>query len=264
MNYPQRTTTWVKGRWGRIRRRTLWSRLGPEEMTELNRLTPDVARAYTAAVESDLISSRQPDQPNDKDPLFIRSLTAERYLRYCALCICAIWPPENRPSAREIYCGWADGRHGGLLDLSPNSARAFRGWLTGSERIGSHPFEFVRDQIMLLVRQRYIGPQVWLSLRNRKGHVSPDLVVAALALRSAGVPVCVEDARVHAVFAAGNDFVGVADACVWNIGIPKWPTDAGILNTSCQAFSVSELEKFPDVLDQIEWFPGKTVLVEVG
>ncbi len=257
----------VKGRWGRIRRRALWPHLGKEEMTELKYLTPDVARAFIEAVESGAISSSQPNQLNDNDPLFIRGLTAREYLNYCAICIRAFAAQEDRRSSAEIYRGWADGRHGGLLDLPPSSARAFSAWLTGSEHLGSHPFEFFRDRMCLYVNSREIdakGRVVWLRLSSRKQFVTAYLVVASVALHSAGVPIYVDDAQNHAVFAVGDDYVGIVEDRIWEIGSPQWPVDAGILNTFSASFSLSDLTQFPTVMRQIEWFPGTKVTVKVG
>jgi hypothetical protein len=267
MLYSQPKTKEVKGRWGRIRRRTLWPHLGKEEMTELKYLTPDVALAFVEAVGSGAISSRQPNQLNDKDPLFIRGLAAKQYLSYCAICIRAFAAHEDRRSNVEIYRGWADGRHGGLLDLPPSSARAFSAWLIGSEHHGSHPFEFFRDRMCLYVNPRVIGAKgrvVWLRLMNRKRFVSPDLVVASVALHLAGVPIYVDDAHNHAIFAVGDDYVGIVEDRIWEIGSPQWPVDAGILNTLSDSFLLSDLRQFPTVMRQIEWFPGTKVTVKVG
>jgi len=108
------------------------------------------------------------------------------------------------------------------------------------------------------------GRVVWLRLSSRKQFVTAYLVVASVALHSAGVPIYVDDAQNHAVFAVGDDYVGIVEDRIWEIGSPQWPVDAGILNTFSASFSLSDLTQFPTVMRQIEWFPGTKVTVKVG
>ena len=262
MPHPKIKLAQIKGRWGRIRRRILWPHLGPDEMPELKFLTPAAARDFVAAIQSGAIGDRPPDEANVHDPPFITGLTAQRYLELCAICIRAISEEEarDRAKARDVYRRWSDGRHGGLLDLPPRNARAFREWLVGNQYAGSHPFEFVRDRHELIVNHRG-GRQCWLWLLHRRRVVSFAGILMANALHMAGAPVYVEAAEQHAVYAVGDDYVGVADDHVWNEGSPVWPKDAGIL-TRAESFLVSQLAPFPGLLDQVEWFPTTKVAVE--
>lgn len=69
-------------------------------------------------------------------------------------------------SPREKYEAMADLRHGGLLDIDPESPNAFRDWYTGGGWAGTHPWETCRGgnttHISLQVARKGDGWQLYL------------------------------------------------------------------------------------------------------
>ena len=115
---------WIPGRYGRIRRRCLWSQLGPAEMPELRTLTPEIRTAFADAVTRGEITDRIPSDGHD--PRLIRGLTAGGYFRFTGVCYRAIGLVRGSP--RTLYRRHAEGRHGGLPGLPTRGKRAFRAW----------------------------------------------------------------------------------------------------------------------------------------
>ena len=253
----EQSLNWIPGRYGRIRRRCLWSRLGPTEMPELRTLTPEMRTAFADAVARGEITGRIPS--DGKDPRLIRGLTAGDYLRIAGLCYRAIG--RKRWSPRTLYRRHADGRHGGLLGLPARGKRAFRSWYWGDERQGAHPFEICRDRISLVVDTR--DDAYWLFLNFRMGisYVAPDLIRMALALHHAGVPYSLPHADQLAAFARGDDWVGVVEDQVAAAGRILWPARHGILNQECNLMLVSELRPFAGILRSVRWYHTKLVPV---
>ena len=265
MKNDSRKIVTVKGRYGRIQRRHLWPLLGPDEMPELRILTPEVRAEFSTAVGTGRIFDRIPIVPYD--PLVIRSLTADRYFGFLSICYKAmnVGKSVRRVSIRESYRRCSDGRHGGLLEISPRSARAFCDWYFSTQWLGSHPFEFLRDSLCLFVQtQSYDAesPEFWLRLRTvTPERTDPTLILIALALAKAGVPFMMPRCADYAAFARGEDWVGVADYAVWEAGSPVWPEDSGMLRTSVNTVVTSDLACYPGALDLVEWFSSNAVLI---
>jgi hypothetical protein len=81
----------------------------------------------------------------------IPSMTAADYFQYCKIAYLAGRRKEDALDAslsgREMYARYADGRHEGLLDFDPNSAREFADWIDGTHPQrgrGGHPWEIKR------------------------------------------------------------------------------------------------------------------------
>jgi len=67
----------------------------------------------------------------------------DRYLEVAAICYRAIYG-ENGAAPQTLYETYADGRHGGMLEIKGrNSVKQFNEWLQSTERHGTHPFEIV-------------------------------------------------------------------------------------------------------------------------
>lgn len=74
----------------------------------------------------------------------IESVSLNDYLEVAALCYRAAFGGKTEGMTPErMYKAWADGRHGGMLDIpEKGSAEAFRSWQR-RYRGGAHPFEIV-------------------------------------------------------------------------------------------------------------------------
>lgn len=234
-------------------------------MPELRILTPQVRADFSTAVGTGRIFDRIPMVPHD--PLVMRSLTADRYFGFLSLCYKAMNAGKSvrRVSSRESYRRCSDGRHGGLLEISPRSARAFCDWYFSKKWEGAHPFEFFRDSLCLFVQtQSYDAesPAFWLRLRTVTPELTdPTLILIALALAKAGVPFMMPKCGDYAAFARGEDWVGVADEAVWEAGSPIWPEDSGMLRTSVNTVVTSDLASHSGALDLVEWFCSNAVLI---
>jgi hypothetical protein len=71
------------------------------------------------------------------------SLTSGKYLEIVGRAYDAVYPDMRNLAAREKYSLKADNRHGGLLDLPDQDARAFRDWYMSRTWSGTHPWEIV-------------------------------------------------------------------------------------------------------------------------
>lgn len=234
--------------WGRIRRRALWSILSGDELTELKRLTPSVRKAFLDRVDAGSIRSMSDEGRS------IPSISVAEYLRYCSICYKSAYQIGPKEEPVNLYRAFADGRDGGLLALPRNSGRAFAHWFSSYAFAGSHPFEIVRDSIVLSVHTSTNGGY-WLRLGRRcRDFVSPELILMALGLSHADVAFRMENLEGHRRFAHGADWVGVAVDAIWEEGHPVWPPNSGILNVAQNSFLVSELSRYPSALRQVRWF----------
>lgn len=248
------TDTVLKGdlRWGRIRRRVLWPVIGADGLTELKILTPSVRKAFLDRVTCGVI--RPVDVASRTFTARIPWMSAADYLRLCRICYDSAFPDHRASNPEASYRTFADGRHGGLLDLRRSSRRAFAEWFSAGRFTGSHPFEIVRDSITLTVHSADNGCY-WMRLScRRRDEISPHVILMAVGLSRAGVPFGLQNIDEHALFANGDDWIGVADDAVWERGSPVWPPDSGILNAPQNSFLVSELAAHPAALRQVRWF----------
>jgi hypothetical protein len=69
------------------------------------------------------------------------ALSMADYLRIAELVYDAAFPEEKHLPRAEKHRRHADGRHGGMLDLPPDDAAAFRTWFESRAWSGAHPFE---------------------------------------------------------------------------------------------------------------------------
>lgn len=239
-------------RWGRIRRRMLWPIMGAAELTELRVLSPSIRKAFTDRVTCGAI--RPVEVALRTFTARIPWMSAADYLRYCRICYDAAFPAHRADTPEMSYRAFADGRSGGLFGLRRNSRRAFAEWFSSGRFTGTHPFEIVRDSITLTVHSAENGGY-WLRLScRRREEISPHLILMAVGLSRAGVPFGLQNIDEHALFAKGDDWIGVADDAVWERGSPLWPSDSGILNAPQNSFLVSELAVYPAALRQVRWF----------
>ncbi|MFH0799245.1 MAG: hypothetical protein V2A66_03585 [Pseudomonadota bacterium] len=128
-----------KYRFGLIERRILWG------------IMPDIYRPdlELAAKEYSLLMEVFDQQERSAaDALAVSSPTLQTYLNYCKIAYLANFKKcksaiKKQMSGLEMYKLMADGRHEGLIDISPDSAEDLMKWYH-SGRGGGHPWEICR------------------------------------------------------------------------------------------------------------------------
>ncbi len=74
----------------------------------------------------------------------ITQVSLNDYLSVTALCYRAVYPLAKKLSPLEMYKKWADGRHGGMIDIKDTkSEREFSKWRDSGRWMGAHPFEII-------------------------------------------------------------------------------------------------------------------------
>lgn len=150
---------------------------------------------------------------------FSRAMTLNRFLEYCRVAYQA--NPATfrklgfRPglSGREYYKRYADGRHDGLLEISPRSTGAFERWYKRGCR-GGHPWEIYRGgnstHIDMYVTRPELLPERWeIHLRALSSTRMVETCRIALALTQAGLPIIVDDAESYVARILDQDWVGI-------------------------------------------------------
>ncbi|MEK6543834.1 MAG: hypothetical protein AABZ44_05310, partial [Elusimicrobiota bacterium] len=150
----------------------------------------------------------------------IRAMTLDRFLDYCRVAYQA--NPATfkefgyRPglSGRKYYEKYADGRHGGLLDIKPGSAKAFERWHRSKSWSGSHPWEIYRGgnstHIDMYVMRAAGQSDFWeVHLCALSSTRLVETCRIALALTRSGLPVIVDDAESYHDRILDQDWVGV-------------------------------------------------------
>jgi hypothetical protein len=234
--------------------------LGSEYLTELKILTPAMRRKFADAVATGAIRSESPRTASDSAVL--AEISAAQYLRYCRVCYEAAFRKRKAASHIALYRAFSDGRHGGLLNLPLQSSKAFRKWYASEAFSGCHPFEIVRDSILLFVQQTPDEPPgYWLRLGcRRRDRIDPHVVRMALGLVRADVPFVMENAPDHATFVRGDDWLGVAEDAIWERGAPVRPAESGILNTMQNSVLLSEIAMNPQTLKRVRWFTKPAIV----
>lgn len=79
-----------------------------------------------------------------KKNLIVSEISLNDYLKTAAVCYKGAYREAKKLSLPEMYKKWADGRHGGMLDIRDlNGKDEFTKWYKSGEWSGSHPFEIV-------------------------------------------------------------------------------------------------------------------------
>lgn len=93
--------------------------------------------------QSEKLLKRYEEHVSRQPPIAQASL--EDYLDTAATCYRPVYGRKAAEMTPEqMYRRWADGRHGGMLDIADRkSAKAFSEWQHGGRGFGSHPFEIV-------------------------------------------------------------------------------------------------------------------------
>jgi len=166
------------------------------------------------------------------------SLTSGKYLEIVGRAYDAAYPDMRNLAASEKYSSKADGRHGGLLLLPVQDARAFRDWYMSKTWSGTHPWEIVFGHPHGVLLSPFHDPKAgW------RFHLSVDspgmfmhAVKMAIALGDASAPFTFDgkDSVVSAL--SGADLVEVG---------PFY-----------DQLSLADLRDVrPDAVDRVEWDP---------
>ncbi len=153
----------------------------------------------------------------------VASMTATRYFEYCKIAYLASAeksnPVDASLSGREMYKQYADGRHGGLLDIEPESESAFANWLDGKDpdtcRFGTHPWEIRRGgnttHIDLSVRRPFASAQkgYLVELCGESFTRMAETIKMCLAIHAAGLPITIVNPENVRKRILGQDNVGV-------------------------------------------------------
>lgn len=190
----------AKHRVGIISRKDFWS-IYPEDREEYFRsLKPFEIDAFLEnAISDKALVERLPQ------------MSANDFFRCCALGYQANGYEGANLSPRDQYFKHADGRHGGLDDIDPDSPEAFATRCGGQGHWGSHPWEVCRGgnstHVSLYVVQDEDG--YYLQVAGTSTWRSVEAIKFFLALHDAGMPVVIQDAELLKARLNGTEKIGV-------------------------------------------------------
>ncbi len=151
-----------------------------------------------------------------------REMSLALFMEYCKVAYTANLRQFKRAidkdmSGLDMYQRLADGRHEGLIELSPESPDEFAQWYH-SGRGGGHPWEVCRGgnttHIDLGVIEKAEGWSVFL--RGASTSRMAETIRIALALEKAGLPVEIHDAEKLTTRLLGMDNMGIIPEFVIN------------------------------------------------
>ncbi len=102
-----------------------------------------VMKELMSEEEKESILQKYKEHENQK--LKIDKISLDDYLKTVAICYRAAFGRKTKwLSPRQMYERWADGRHGGMLDLTDSSDQdEFKKWYESRDWQGGHPFEII-------------------------------------------------------------------------------------------------------------------------
>jgi len=184
---------------GRIKRMDLWEGV-KDAIREDQELGAENLKKFEQVV-STLDESR-----------IIEKMTANDFFRYCEIGYDAngyFKDAKKLLSPIKKYEASADMRHGGLLEIDPDSSDAFRKWYEGGGWTGSHPWEICRGgnttHISLQVARAGEGWKLYLDGFNRAVEVAR----MTIALFENGVPFVLNKKPEMLRMLQGVDDVGI-------------------------------------------------------
>jgi hypothetical protein len=95
------------------------------------------------------------NEHTSKNLKIVGGCSLNEYLNTAAICYRAAYGKEKKKMNRvtgkapvEMYSSFADGRHGGMMDIKDrDSKKEFMGWVKSDKWEGSHPFEIVYSSL---------------------------------------------------------------------------------------------------------------------
>ena len=191
----------AKHRTGTILRKDFWS------------IYPDASKEYfkdlTQAEIDEFLTSAISDSAQLEKRL--KAFTANDFFRCCALGYAANHYDGQELSVREQYLRHADGRHGGLADIDPDSPEEFSKWYNSQEYHGAHPWEVCRGgnstHVDLYVCRDERG--YYLRVAGTSTWRSVEAIKFFLILRKVGFPVVIREAELLRERLRGSEKIGV-------------------------------------------------------
>lgn len=158
-------------RTGKIQRRFTW-REGAEQMSA------DLIEKVRQAARS--AAARAP----------LPALSTGEYQRIAELGYDVAYPRERHLPRAEKHRIHADKRHGGMLDLPPGDADAFKEWFTSRRWEGAHPFEIAYGIPHGIVLWPELGEAGWRFKMWASDEIyHKEALLMLVALDEAGIPV---------------------------------------------------------------------------
>lgn len=196
-------------RTGYVLQKDFWS-LFPEAKEELRgSFTPDELTSFFSFAEEQMQNG---DTPSERLP----NMTAADFFHFCALGYAANDYSDQHLPPRDQYLKHADGRDKGLRDIPLDDASAFEAWLN-SERSGGHPWEICRGgnstHIDLIPWKD--GSGYYLVLAGHSWGRTVETIKFFLALRKAGIPVILREAKALSDRMSGEEKVGIVPTGVF-------------------------------------------------
>ncbi len=149
---------------------------------------------------------------NVDESRIIQEMTVNHFLRYCEIGYDAneyFRDAKRTMSPKEKYEAFADLRHGGLLDIDPDSPEAFRKWYEGGSWTGTHPWEICRGgnttHISLQVAREGEGWKLYLAGFFH----AVETAKMAIALFEHGVPFILHQKDEMLRMLQGVDYLGI-------------------------------------------------------
>lgn len=190
-----------------------------------------------------------------KHPL---TLSRDDYLRAVQVALIAIQRAHVDDPLTKSYRDNADGRDGGLLQLSPKSTNDFYRWLTSGDWQGQHPFEIVRGfhshtAIRLFATPNQQEHKIELTLCGAWEGVAEKTIQMALALHEAGIPITLSDLEFHKARLTCEDWLLVSRSSSLNGNDwqdVEFDNFTGIVGAQ---ISYWELAEHPTALERVTW-----------
>ena len=222
------------GRFGLVDRRVLWERGYSSQVDDSEGLSDHETWRFRV-----LVSGGIGNVPAGR----IGMLTADGYLRLCALCYRAMGLGDGDP--RGMYLRYADDPDGRMLSLDGGDPDAFARFLASGPGDGTWSIlPGGPGDGLSLTPVRCGGWYIVLRGCSRRA----DLVRSALALHGAGVPTRVVDAERVLWALEGGDRLGV---------VPRLPVPEPMLHTlrdlGALDFLVCDGDLMESVGDRVEW-----------
>lgn len=190
-------------------------------------------------------------------------ITANDFYRFCAMGYQACGYDTAGKSPKEQYLRFADGRDDGLCEINPDSPEAFALWYHNSERFGGHPWEVCRGgnstHVDLYVREDATG--WYLQAAGSAWSRCAEAVLFFLALRRAGVPVCIYQAELLKARFIGEEKIGIVPSDVFPVYCHSYFPDEDVIDFTHLPDDKEELEK---LLPYCVWQPLETVKLKDG
>ena len=203
-------------RTGTIKRKDFWD-VWPEARASFFK---DIS-AEDVAVFIQLAS----EQPADYKEIDGRlpAMTANDFFRFCAMGYAANNYPGCDKPPKEQYYLHADGRDDGLKEIDADDPEAFHTWLNDRE-YGGHPWEVCRGgnstHVSLTVSEDERG--YFLFLAGDAWTRTIETVKFYLALRRAGIPVFLHEAKTLAQRLAETELIGIVPEGVFPAYCGSW------------------------------------------